>query len=77
VLCEEAGGDKDTGIPFEELKRRIVGPIVMIGDQPADASGSTLVGIPSVLVEHMPSNIEQSKALIRAIEAAIEILESE
>lgn len=75
ILCEEFGGEKDTGKPFEEVKRRISGPIVMIGDQPSDVSGSRLAGIPCVLVESKGNLVDQQGALLRAIGEAVHVLE--
>ena len=77
VLCEESGGEKDTGKPFEEARRRVSGPIVMVGDQPSDASGSRLADIPCVLVESKGNLADQQAALLQAIGEAVEILEAQ
>lgn len=77
VLCEESGGEKDTGKPFEEIRRRVLGPVVMIGDRPSDLSGSALAGIPCIIVESKENLTDQKSALLQAIDTAVQLLETQ
>lgn len=76
ITTEDCGGEKDTGKPFIELRRRTSGPVVMIGDHSSDVTGSALAGIPAILIPRATSLQDQERAFRSALGQAVELLES-
>lgn len=76
VTFEDTKSDKASGLPFLEIKKRITGPAVMIGDSVGDEVGSQKAGIPFVRVIATINESEQKRNLQTAIENAILVLEN-
>jgi phosphoglycolate phosphatase-like HAD superfamily hydrolase len=71
---EDSTGDKASGIPFENMKSRLTGTYVMIGDSPSDEEGCRVARIPFVKVNTCSTIQEQKEELARAITEAVRLL---
>lgn len=74
ITATEIPEAKASGVPFIEIKKRIVGPTVMIGDSDGDEIGSKLANIPCVRVERGNTVDAQKESLLKAIGYAERIL---
>lgn len=74
VAKEDASGDKASGLPFLEMRKRISGAMIMIGDSAGDEQGSAKADIPFVRVPVEDSLEKQKAALAAAIARAVALL---
>lgn len=74
ITASEIPEGKASGVPFFEMKRRISGRAVMIGDSDGDEIGSKLAGIPCVRVSIKKDIGSKKQSLIQAINDAEQVL---
>ncbi len=75
VALEDTNIEKSSGKPFQEMRNRLQGEMVMLGDSPSDEAGSAIAGLPFVKVKTCSSATEQRDELAKAIILAQEIIE--
>ena len=76
VTFDDTNSEKGTGKPFLEIKKRIHGGMVMIGDSDSDEGGCAIADIPFVRVHTGGALEEQKQELSRAIMEAVGVLRS-
>ncbi len=74
VTFDDTHQEKATGEPFREIKRRLDGDMVMIGDSDGDESGARAAGMLCVRVPLCRTMEEQKMALVAAIDLAVKQL---
>lgn len=74
ITADDVAGDKASGAPFFEIRKRIIGDCIMIGDSSGDEIGSNKAGISFVKV--LTPELNQRAQLQKTIEDATRILES-
>ncbi len=74
VTVEDTNSQKASGKPFQEIKKRLSGKMVMIGDSDADEKGAKIAGLPFIRVASGTETEKQRTALTIAINEAINAL---
>ncbi len=76
VTADDVNGTKSSGLPFQEIKKRLQGPMIMIGDSESDEIGCGKVGIPFVKVPAIAAITDQKNAFSEAVRSAVKMLEN-
>lgn len=75
VTLEDTNSKKVSGKPFREIKKRLTGTMVMIGDSDSDRKGAKIARLPFVRVRSYTDLTKQRAALTTAIRKARETLD--